>query len=253
MRDKPRFLQYALGAWEMLSDLRIPGTVPGVPCAKSLVFFPLWGVLCGALCALIGLLAALLTNRLAGAMLFAAAALMFMLTKDSGRGADSLGALAINRRNFGSFGAALEHTAGNRGGADDPARLIARVIFSVGEFALLLLLGMYRSRWFLMFVFAGGFTVQGALAVEFGIVKDPDRASLRTMWIAFSTFGILSFLFFPVATVIGAVAVYALAVGSLRFVFTHVKAPGADLATMGGALAELALLLAGFFWTIKLN
>ena len=250
MRNKPLFLRYALGAWEMLSDLRLSVAVPGLSGAKSLLFFPLWGVLCGVLCVLIGVLASLLTNRLAGAVIFAGVTLAFMLAKDSCRGVNSLRSLAFNRWSRGGFGAALEHVS--CGGGDQTETLVSTA-FAAAEFIMLLLMGRYQSVWFLPFVLAGGFTVQGALAAEFGIVADPEQAGVRMMWILFGITGIASFIFFPVATLIGAAAVYALAVPGVKFIRANVASPGADIVTLCGALAELALLLAGFFWNLRIR
>ena len=250
MRDKPLFFRYALGAWEMLSDLRLPVAVSGVSGARSLPFFPLWGVLSGAICVLVGALADLLTNRIAGAVIFAAAALAFMLAKDSCRGINTLRSFALNRWSRGGFGAALEHVS--CGGGDQTETFVSAVLALI-EFILLLLLGLYCSAWYLPFVFAGGFTVQGVLAAEFGIVSDPECTDLKMMWIVFGGVGLISFIFFPLATVIGAVAVYALAVPAVKFIRANADAPGADIVTLWGALAELALLLSGFFWTIRIG
>ncbi len=251
MREKPLLFRYALGAWEMLSDLRLPVAVSGNSGAGALPFFPLWGVVCGALCVLIGTLAALVTNRIAGAVIFAAVALAFMLAKDSCRGVNALRSFAMGRRSRGAFGAALEHVSCD-GGADQTETLVAAVSALI-EFILLLLIGLYGSAWYLPFVFAGGFTVQGVLAAEFGIVADPERVDVKTMWIVFAVVGLISFVFFPLATVIGAVIVYALAVPGVKFIRANVDAPGADIVTLWGALAELALLLSGFFWTIRIG
>ena len=251
MRDKPLFFRYALGAWEMLSDLRLPLAVSGVSGAGSLPFFPLWGVVCGALCVLVGALAALLTNRIAGAVIFAVAALAFMLFKDSFRGVNVLRSFAFERWSRGGFGAALGHVS--CGGGEDQIETLVGAALALIEFILLLLMGLYWSAWYLPLVFAGGFTVQGALAAEFGIVADPERVNLKMMWIVFGVVGAISFIFFPLATVIGAVAVYALAVPAVKFIRANVDAPGADIVTLWGALAELALLLSGFFWTIRIR
>ena len=253
MRDKPLVFRYALGAWEMVSDLRIPFVGQGVSSEVSLIFFPLLGALCGVVCVLIGSLAGVLTNPIAGAVVFAAAATAFVLTKDSLRGVSLLGSLLFNRRRCGEFGAALKYVSPDYGLDDDPAASIVKPALAIGEFILFLLMGRYCSAWFLPFVFAGGFTVQGALAAEFGIVDDPDRTYLKVMWGVFAVIGVISFLSFQLATVIGAVAVYALAVGAAKFIRAHVDAPGADLVTLCGALAELALLLSGFFWSIRLG
>ena len=250
MRDKPLFFRYMLGAWEMLSDLRLPAAVSGISGAGSLPFFPWWGVLCGALCVLIGALAGLLTNRIAGAVIFAGVSLAFMLAKDSCRWVNALRSFLFERWSRGGFGAALEHVS--CGGGDQTDALVGTA-FALVEFVLLLLLGLYRSAWYLPFVFAGGFTVQGALAAEFGIVSDPEHVNLRMMWIVFAVVGVISFILFPLATVIGAAAVYALAVPAVKFIRAHVDAPGADIVTLWGALAELALLLSGFFWNIRIR
>ena len=253
MRNRTRFLQCALGAWEMLSDLRLPGvSVSGRQTAESLVCFPLWGALCGVLGALVWKAASLLTNRIAGAAVFAVAVCAFMLAKDSCRGVKSLGLWAVNGFKLGSLGAALKQLSPARGD-DDQNVLLASIACALAEFVLLLLLGRYRAVWYLPFVLAGGFTVQGALAAEFGLVADPDRRNLKKMWIAFGVIGLLSFLVFPLSTVIGAVAVYALAVPAVKFIRANVAAPGADIVTLWGSLAELALLLSGFFWTIRLG
>ena len=250
MRDKPLFFRYALGAWEMLCDLRLPVAVPGISGARSLPFFPLCGGLCGALCVLVGLLAALLTNRIAGAVIFAGVALAFMLAKDSCRGVNALRSFAFERWNRGGFGAALEHVSCAGG---DQAETLVSAAWALIQFILLLLMGLYYSAWYLPFVFAGGFAVQGVLAAEFGIVSDPERTNVKMMWIVFGVVGLVSFIFFPLATVIGAVAVYALAVPAVKFIRANVDAPGADIVTLWGALAESALLLSGFFWTIRIG
>ena len=251
MREKPLFFRYALGAWEMLSDLRLPVAVPGVSGAKSLPFFPLWGALCGALCVLIGALAALLTNRIAGAVVFAVAALALMLAKDSLRGVNALRSFAFARWNRGGFGEALKFVSCE--GGEDQTETLVGAAFALIEFILLLLMGLYWSAWYLPFVLAGGFTVQGALAAEFGIAADPERTTVKMMWIVFVVVGVISFIFFPLATVIGAVAVYALAVPAVKFIRANVATPGADIVTLWGSLAELALLLSGFFWTIRIR
>ena len=251
MRDKPLFFRYALGAWEMLSDLRLPLAVPGVSGAKSLPFFPLWGVVCGSLCVLVGALMSLLTNRIAGAVVFAVVGLAFMLAKDSLRGVNALRSFAFGRWNRGGFGEALKIVSCD--GGEDQTETLVGAAFALIEFILLLLMGLYWSAWYLPFVFAGAFTVQGVLAAEFGIVADPERVNVKMTWIVFGVVGVISFIFFPLATVIGAVVVYALAVPAVKFIRANVDAPGADIVTLWGALAELALLLSGFFWTIRIR
>ena len=250
MRNKPFFFRYAFGAWEMLCDLRLPFAPSVLSGAKSLLYFPLWGALCGALCVLAGALATLLTNRLAGAVIFAGVTLAFMLAKDSCRGINALRSLVFNRLSRGGFGTALEHVS--CGGGDQSETLVGTAL-AAAEFILLLMMGLYSSAWFLTFVLAGGFTVQGSLAAELGIVADPERTNLKMMWVMFGIIGIVSFIFFPVATLIGAAAVYALAVPGAKFIRTNVASPGADIVTLCGALAEFALLLAGFFWNLRIR
>ena len=251
MREKALFFRYALGAWEMLSDLRLPVAVSGVVGGRALPFFPLWGALAGALCALIGILAALLTNRIAGAVVFAVVGSVFLLAKDSLRGVNALRSFALGRWYRGGFSEALKVVS--CGGSEEQTETLVGAALALIEFTLLLLMGLYWSAWYLPFVFAGGFTVQGALAAEFGIVADPERVNVKTMWIVFGVIGVISFIFFPLATVIGAVAVYALAVPAVKFLRANADAPGADIVTLWGALAELALLLSGFFWTIRIG
>ena len=259
MRRTPRFLSDVRGAWETLADIPLPESFPGGGAAadgRMLLWFPLLGAFCGAAIAALGKLAALLTNQVAGATVFAFAGLAFLILKDSGRGIVLLISLLDRRLDAGSFAKALSGVSSDRS-------VLSEVRFGVPvasalaivEFVALFLMGLHGSGYFLVAVLTGSFTVQGGLAAGFPerdsrLVPDEDGAGCRRMFFAAAVIAAFSLWRFPVATAFSVALCCLMIFGYSGVVRREVEAATPELITLAGALTEAGLLLCGFLWTL---
>lgn len=247
------------GAWETLSDIKLPKFLAEgerTDDGGMLFWFPLLGALCGGALALGGALCSLLTNRIAGAAVFALASLAFMVFKDSGRGMTLLTSFLRLRIERGSFAAALTEVSSARTLFADPLAVGIAAILALAEFAVLFLLCARGSALFLAAVLAGAFAAQGILAAgdadsePVPLIKDEDNAGRRRMVISSVVVALVLFAIYPVATAFSVALFCAVAFGFSGMVRREAGAPTPDLVTLGGALTEAGLLACGFLWTL---
>ena len=119
MRDYRRFGAGWIAAWRMLTDFPLPKAAERyedskVSAARTLGAFPLLGALCGALIAVVGWLVAVLSNRFAGAAVFAMLSVLFMIGKDSGRALTLLVSWILNLTERDGFASALASASSDR-------------------------------------------------------------------------------------------------------------------------------------------
>lgn len=259
MRRIPRFLGSARGAWETLTDFPLPESFPVAGDTDGeavLPWFPLLGALCGAAIAGLGMLAALLTNPIAGATVFALAALAFLILKDSGRGILLLVSLLDLRLERGSFAAALPDVSADRSILTGTRFAgFAAGALAVLEFIALFLLCSRGSALFLVTVLTGSFAVQGMLATggadaDSQLIPDADGIGRKRMLILAGLIAAFSLWLFPVASAFAVAVFCLLAFGFAGAALRNVEAVTPELVTLAGALTEAGVLVCGFLWTL---
>ena len=260
MRDYRRFGAGWIAAWRMLTDLPLPKAAERyedsrVPATRMLGVFPLLGALCGALIAFAGWLVAVLSNRFAGAAVFAMLSVLFMIGKDSVRALTLLVSWILNLTEQG-FASALASASSDRDEVYG-RRFSAAVAAALAWGALLMLyvVGLYGCKWVLIPLFAAEFATQGefaaALAPEAGGVADPERTGRRIMWGVCGVIALAMLPFIPTATAFGILVVCLTNLTFRDYLLRAIPDFQADTVTWVGGATEAALLVCAFLWTLK--
>ena len=260
MHRIPRFPRDVRGAWEMLLDFPLPEALAkgedSTENSGMLPYFPLLGALCGVVIAVLGMLAAVLTNPVAGAAAFALISLAFLTLKDSGRGILLIVSLLDRRPARGSFVDALPDASPDRAILSDTRfGAVAAAAILILEFIVLFLLGSRNSAFFIVTVLAGSFTVQGMLAsgdAENGAtpIRDEEGTGRGRMLIAAVAVALVMLWRFPVATAFSVAVFCLVAFGFSGAVRRRFDAVTPDMVTLAGALTETGLLVCGFLWAL---
>ena len=261
MRDDRRFGAEWIAAWRMLTDFPLPKALerceaPSVSGVRMLSVFPLLGALCGALIAVAGWLVTVLSNRFAGAAVFAMLSVFFMIGKDSGRALTLLVSWILNLTEREGFASALAAASSDREEVFG-RRFSAAVAAALAWSALLMLyvVGLYGCKWILIPLFAAEFATQGefasALAPEAGGVSDPGCTGRRIMWIVCGVIALAALPFIPTATAFGILVVCLTNLTFRDYLLRTIPDFEADTVTWVGGATEAALLCCGFLWTLK--
>lgn len=259
MRDYRRFGAGWIAAWRMLTDFPLPAAAERyeeskVSATGMLIAFPLLGAFCGALIAVAGWLVTVLSNRFAGAAVFAMLSVFFMIGKDSGRALTLLVSWMLNLTEQG-FAPALASASSDRDEVYG-RRFSSAVAAALAWSALLMLyvVGLYGCKWVLIQLLAAEFATQGefaaALAPEAGGVADPGRTGRRIMWIVCGVVALAALPFIPTATAFGILAVCLINLTFRDYLLRAIPDFQADTVTWVGGVTEAALLLCAFLWTI---
>ena len=259
MRDCRQIGAAAIEAWRILTDLPLPqalcrdGSRPaaGMP---VLVWFPLLGALCGAVIATAGWLFTAVSNRYAGAALFAAAGLLFMLFKDSGRALTLLVSWLINLLEGRPFAEALDAASSERKVFEHHFGVPLAALLACGAALMLFMIGLHGGKGILIPLFAGAFATQGEFAAALdpaaGGIADPERIGRRIMWIVTVIAALAALPFFPTATAFGALAVCLINLTLKEYMLRKLPKLCADTVTWTGGATETLLLVCAFCWTI---
>lgn len=260
MRDDRRFGAEWVAAWRMLTDFPLPKALERydeapVSGARMLSVLPLLGALCGALVAVAGWLVAVLSNRFAGAAVFAMLAVFFMIGKDSGRALTLLVSWILNLTEREGFASAVAAASSDRDevyGRRFSAAVAAALAWS--SLLMLYVVGLYGCKWFLIPLFAAEFATQGEfaseLAPEAGGVEDPGRTGRRIMWIVCGVIALVMLPFIPTATAFGILVVCLTNLTFRDYLLRVIPDFQADTVTWVGGATEAALLCCAFLWTI---
>lgn len=260
MRDYRRFGAGWIAAWRMLTDFPLPAAAERyedskVPAARMLGAFPLLGALCGALIALAGWFVAVLSNRFAGAAVFAVLSLVFLIFKDSGRGWLLFVSWLLNLIDGETFTTALAKASSERSVLDRKLAGGVAAALALWALVMLFLIGLYGAKGFMIPLVAGAFSTQGEaipeLSPEAGGVADPERRGRWIMWAICGAVVIAAFPFFPLATAFGILALCLINMALRNFLLRELADFDADTVTWLGFVAEAALLVCAFLWTLK--
>jgi len=259
MRNDRQLVAGALEAWRILTDLPLPkgwlreDSAP-VTGARVLIWFPLLGAGFGAAIAAAGWLFTMVSNRYAGAVLFAVLTLLFMLFKDSGRAVLLVVSQLLNLLDGKKFAPALDAASSDRGELDRRFGMPLAAVLAAAVLLMAFLIGMYGGKGALIPLFAGAFATQGELAAELapeaGGIADPERSGRRLMWIVAALAALVSLAFLPTATAFGVLIVVLINLTLKEHLRKNLPELRADTVTWLGAAAELSLLACGFCWTI---
>lgn len=258
MRDNRTIVTDALSAWRILTDLPLPEALlrrsHGAAAARMLIWFPLWGVLCGAAIAAAGALLAAVSNRFAGAVLFAVLTGAFMLFKDSGRALMLMTSWLLDLIGGDGFAGALSKMSSDREVMERRFGAALAGALALGLLLMLFLTGLHGGKWVLIPLFAGAFATQGEFAAALdpaaGGIADPERSGRRLMWIVCAAAALALLPCCPTATAFGALAVCLINMPLREKVLRSLPAPDADTVTWAGGVTEISLLCCAFLWTI---
>ena len=258
MRDNRTIVADALSAWRILTDLPLPETwrrhTGSAAGARMLIWFPLLGVSFGAAIAAAGSLLTVLSNRFAGAAMFAVLTGAFMLLKDSGRALMLMTSWLLELIDGATFAEALSNMSSDREVMERRLGGLLAGTLAIGVLLMLFLTGLHGGKWVLIPLFAGAFSTQGefaaALDPKTGGIADPERSGRRLMWIACIVAALALLACYPTATAFGALVVCLINMPLREKMLNSLTAFDADTVTWAGGVTEIALLCCAFLWTI---
>ncbi len=258
MRDNRTIVADALSAWRILTDLPLPEPLRrqghDAAAARMLIWFPLWGVLAGAAIAAAGALLTAVSNRFAGAVLFAALTGAFMFCKDSGRALMLMTSWLLELIDGAGFAEALKNMSSDREVLERRLGGLLAGALAAGVLLMLFLTGLHGGKWVLIPLFAGAFSTQGEFAAALdpaaGGIADPGRYWRRIMWIVCAVAALALLACYPTATAFGALVVCLVGMPLREKMLRDLPAFDADTVTWTGGVTEVALLFCAFLWTI---
>ena len=258
MRDIRRDGAGVLTAWRILTDFPLPEALDRGDAAdggaRVLVWFPLLGAVCGALIAAAGALLAVVSNRFAGAALFAGLAGAFIFFKDSGRALMLLTSFLLDLCGGDGFYPAVAAASSERSVLERRFGGLVAGILAGGALLILFLIGLYGGKGVLVPLFAAEFSTQGEFAAALdpasGGIADPERAGRRIMWIVCGVLAAAMLPFFPTATAFGALVVCLVNLPLRDKLVNSLPLLTADTVTWTGGATEALLLGCAFLWTI---
>lgn len=258
MRDNRTIVTDALSAWRVLTDLPLPEALRrrgnGAAAARMLIWFPLLGALSGAAIAAAGALLTAMSNRFAGAALFAVLTGAFMLCKDSGRALMLMTSWLLGLTDGDGFAGALKNMSSEREVMERRLGGLLAGALALGVLLMLFLTGLHGGKWVLIPLFAGAFATQGEFAAVLdpaaGGIADPERSGRRLMWIVCAAAALALLACYPTATAFGALVVFLINMPLREKMLRDLPAFDADTVTWAGGVTELALLCCAFLWTI---
>ena len=245
----------------MVIDFRLPQLISsGKKVAPSrrmqLMAFPVLGAICGLLMVFVGSFSLHVFNPIAGSLLFAVLAVLFLEFKDSGRGLSLFLSLVLSLLNGEEWRSTLPRLSADLNRPlTTPLSVVFLSLLEVSKLLFFFTLAFYNTKYWLVIVFCGSFAMQASLMlmpqsgskIPFLAVSPDDRNSL---WYAAIPFALLSLLYFPFAT-IAAVAFFFV---FQRFVQQALKEElqgvTANTITLAGTITEYALLIIGIFLAI---
>ncbi|MDD3886021.1 MAG: hypothetical protein PHI35_04050 [Victivallaceae bacterium] len=223
--------------------------------ASTLIWTPVAGALLGVLPVVLGGLTGVLFNRVAGAAVFAVAALFVLDWKDSGRGLGLLVSLFVLRtRGYSTFDALPRLNHDLSGPLTVPVGAVFLPVLTMCKLGVLFLLAYYEERLYFVAVTAGGAAVRGMLLTlpRIGAKRVPafdlTSAQAGRMWISAAAIGIWLLFFYPLGTVIAGAVVFIAVRESGRYFMREYSGVSGDLVNLAGAVTELVLLVLGMLF-----
>jgi len=255
MTKLDKYLRGMFHAWDYLVDFPLPEHFRikfggRVDSTTVLAGFPLVGAAVGLLLALAAVFCSAVFKPVAGSIIFAILAVVFLDLKDSGRGIGLLTSAFLVRRNGIHLSDALPRLTGDWNRIGNPLAAVFVSLLELAKVSLLFTLAFYGAKLWILVILVGGFTVQGMLATE------PDRESgipllsvplenRRIGWWTAGIIAILVLLFFPFGVLAAAFAVYFTATGFAGYFRRNFGGVTPDFISLAGTLTEFLLLVIG--------
>ena len=261
MRKYRHIVLCVAASWWLLMDLpRQPGgradtrNAPRVKGQRVLGWFPLLATLNGLILALSGVLVEALSNRYVGAAAFALVTLVYLAVRHSGRGWVMLVSWVLNLRDGYGVLEALSAARSERSELDREWGGTVTAILAIVLLLVLFLTGLFGAPYFIAAVLVCSAVVRGQLLLivppEDGGVSDQRWIGRLIMWLAAASILTAWFFFFPVGTVMAAVATLLamcwIGGGRRRAIAVF----GSDMALWTNAAAEVLMLVFGMLPTI---
>jgi cobalamin synthase len=252
------FYTALLNAWPMVIDFNLPQIIQtGKKVAPTrrmqLASFPVLGAICGLLLVLLGAFSIHVFNPIAGSLLFAVLATLFLELKDSGRGLGLFLSLVLNQFNGTPWRDSLPRlsTDLNRP-LTSPLAIMFLSLLEISKLMLFFTLAFHDAKYWAVVVFCGSFAMQARLMllpqsgskVPFLAVSPDNRYML---WYGVAPFAVLALFYFPFATLAAAAFFFVFLRFAERTLDEEFQGVTANTVTLAGTITEYALLLIGIF------
>lgn len=252
------FYTALLNAWPMVIDFGLPQIVKSgkkvAPTRRmQLSAFPVLGAVCGLLLVLLGAFAIHVFNPVAGSLLFAVLAVLFLEFKDSGRGLGLFLSLVLALFSGMPWRDTLPRLKSDLNRPlNTPLAVVFLSLLEISKLLFFFTLALYSTKYWLAVVFCGSFALQASLMllpqagtqIPFLAVSPDNR---HFLWFGVAPFALAALFYFPFAALAAAAFFFVFLRFAERTLKEEFDGVTADMITLAGTLTEYALLLIGIF------